>query len=219
MNPLRKTLSSFLLFLAIGCGSSRQPQATTIILDSKPGESKGTLGASQQKTDLGTKDEKTKPVEVSRDQQKLQKKYAALLGVAPEQITNIRLYQFIDEWLNTPYLWGGDSKAGIDCSAFMQKLYDKVYDIYIPRTSPEQFFSKWIDRFASTKNLSEGDLVFFKTLKGKPITHVGFYVGNRMFVNSSSSKGVSFGNLDDQYWQTKYVAAGRIKQQLIKRLR
>lgn len=149
----------------------------------------------------------------------IRQKYAVHLHTTPQSLTNIRLYLFIDEWINTPYLWGGMDKKGIDCSAFMQKLYDEVYNIYIPRTSVQQFFAKWVDRFSSSASLSEGDLVFFKTIKGNPITHVGFYLGNRMFVNSSSSKGVSLGNLDDPYWATKYVGAGRIKQKMVTKIR
>jgi murein DD-endopeptidase / murein LD-carboxypeptidase len=142
----------------------------------------------------------------------LQVKYAGYLNVTPEKITNTRLYTFIDEWLYTPYKWGGMDKHGIDCSAFMQKLLQQVYNIHIPRTSVDQFFHDWVDRFGSAEYLAEGDLVFFKTIKGKLISHVGLYLGNRMFVNSSSSKGVSIGNLDDPYWKAKYVAAGRLKR-------
>lgn len=142
----------------------------------------------------------------------LQIKYAAYLHITPEKITNIPLYTFIDEWMHTPYKWGGTDKRGIDCSAFMQRLLLAVYNISIPRTSVEQFFHDWINRFGSTEYLAEGDLVFFKTMDGKLISHVGLYLNNRMFINASSSKGVSIGNLDDPYWKNKYVAAGRLKQ-------
>src|SRR5450432_1790214 len=141
----------------------------------------------------------------------LQKKYAVYLGVEPAQITNIRLYQFIDNWLNTPYKWGGTTKRGIDCSSLIQQLLLDVYNISIPRTSVDQFFTQWIDKFGSTQYLSEGDLVFFRTNQEKIVSHVGLYLGNRMFVNSSSSKGVSIANLDDPYWRKMYVGAGRVK--------
>jgi lipoprotein Spr len=142
----------------------------------------------------------------------LQVKYARYLNVPPDQIRNLALYRFIDRWLNTPYKWGGTDAHGIDCSAFLQRLLSEVYEIEIPRTSVQQFFDEWIDRFGSTKYLAEGDLVFFQTLgEDKLITHVGFYLDNRMFVNSSSSKGVSIACLDDPYWKKHFVAAGRIK--------
>jgi lipoprotein Spr len=141
----------------------------------------------------------------------LQAKYARFLNTAPQEIQNIRLYQFIDQWLYTPYKWGGEDERGIDCSAFMQKLLFQVYKIEIPRTSVQQFFTEWIDRFGSTKYLSEGDLVFFRTMDDKIISHVGLYLNNRMFVNSSSSKGVSIACLDDPYWKRCFVGAGRVK--------
>ena len=141
----------------------------------------------------------------------IQIRYAGYLKIEPQQIQNIKLYSFIDQWMATPYKWGGTDAAGIDCSAFIQRVLAQVYNIQIPRTSVQQFFNEWIDKFGSTEYLSEGDLVFFRTDNEKLISHVGMYLKNRMFVNSSSSKGVSIACLDDPYWKSKYVAAGRIK--------
>jgi cell wall-associated NlpC family hydrolase len=141
----------------------------------------------------------------------IQVRYAGYLKIEPQQIQNIKLYSFIDQWMATPYKWGGTDASGIDCSAFIQRALAEVYSIQIPRTSVQQFFNDWIDKFGSTEYLSEGDLVFFRTDNEKLISHVGMYLKNRMFVNSSSSKGVSIGCLDDPYWKRCYVAAGRIK--------
>jgi NlpC/P60 family len=141
----------------------------------------------------------------------IQVRYAGYLKIEPQQIQNIRLYSFIDQWMATPYKWGGTDAAGIDCSAFIQRVLAEVYHIQIPRTSVQQFFNDWIEKFGSTEYLSEGDLVFFRTDNEKLISHVGMYLKNRMFVNSSSSKGVSIACLDDPYWKRCYVAAGRIK--------
>lgn len=143
--------------------------------------------------------------------QAIQVKYGKLLGIAPDSIRNLRLYQFIDEWMGTPYKWGGTTKKGIDCSAFMQRLLLDVYGLNIPRTSEQQFFDQLTDRFKMKKYAFEGDLVFFRTMKGKYISHVGLYLTNNMFVNSSSSGGVSIASLNNPYWKSKYVAAGRIK--------
>jgi len=141
----------------------------------------------------------------------LQLKYSKYINVPPKQITNLQLYHVIDYWLNTPYKWGGTDEKGIDCSAFVQKLLVDGYGIYIQRTSNDQFLGELMNRFASTKHLSEGDLVFFKTLdNGMPVTHVGMYLDNDFFVNSSSSKGVSIASLKDPYWSNRYVAAGRV---------
>jgi len=145
----------------------------------------------------------------------LKAKYAGYLGVRPDHITNIALYKFIDSWMDTPYLWGGDDKKGIDCSALMQLLLDSVYAIKIPRTSVEQFYARWIDKFRSTKHLSEGDLIFFKTIGDNVVSHVGLYLDNGKFINSSSSKGVSIASLNDPYWSSRLVGAGRINLSLL----
>ena len=154
----------------------------------------------------------TKPV--AKEHNAIQIKYAGILQTKPEQIANLKLYQFIDNWMGTPYKWGGTDKRGIDCSAFIQKLLDTAYNITIPRTSIEQFFVLYIDRFASKKHLYEGDLVFFTTIGENVVSHVGMYLHNNMFINASS-KGVSIGKLDDPYWEKRYVAAGRVKVNLL----
>jgi lipoprotein Spr len=141
----------------------------------------------------------------------IQLKYASYLRVQPEQLKDVALYHFIERWLHTPYKWGGIDERGIDCSAFLQRLYADVYLIQIPRTSIQQFFAEKVELFKSEKYLSEGDLVFFRTMNNKFISHVGLYLHNDMFVNSSSSKGVSIASLKDPYWKKRYVAAGRLK--------
>jgi lipoprotein Spr len=140
----------------------------------------------------------------------LRAKYAKMMNVTIDSITNVKLYSFVDEWLYTPYKWGGSDKRGIDCSAFIQKLLIQVYGVNIPRTAVDQFFTKNVEKFRRSRYLSEGDLVFFHTVDERTISHVGVYLCNRMFVNACS-KGVIIGNLDDNYWQKKYVSAGRIK--------
>lgn len=140
----------------------------------------------------------------------LKTKYAACLSTIPDSIRNVKLYSFIDRWLNTPYKWGGMDEQGIDCSAFIQRLFNDVYDIKIPRTSFEQLLAKYVEVYSSPKYLAEGDIIFFRTLKDKIVSHVGIYLQNGMFVNSSSSKGVSIASLQLPYWKTKYVACGRI---------
>jgi lipoprotein Spr len=145
-------------------------------------------------------------------EQRLRVKYAAWLKTTPDSLENIALYRFIDKWMNTPYRWGGTDEKGIDCSAFMQRLLQDVYNIPVPRTSMQQFFTKNVEPFHDGHYFAEGDLVFFATVPGKPVSHVGFYLQNRVFVNASSSQGVSLANLDDPYWKKRYVAAGRVKK-------
>lgn len=140
----------------------------------------------------------------------LQIKYSKYLNVEPYEIINLRLYAFIDKWLNTPYKWGGTDKNGIDCSAFVELLLNEIYNMNLPRTSFQQFFDEHVDKFSSNEYLTEGDLVFFRTIKGTVVSHVGLYLQNNMFVNAASH-GVSIASLNDPYWSKRFIAAGRAK--------
>lgn len=139
----------------------------------------------------------------------IQQKYAAILGVLPQTIKNFTLYNFVEEWYGVRYRMGGDSKNGIDCSAFVRRLYENVFCTNLVRTAFEQFntcqFVKSLD------SVKEGDLVFFKT-KGNRITHVGIYLMNDFFVHASSTRGVMISSLNDEYWGRRYAGAGIIKK-------
>lgn len=147
----------------------------------------------------------------------LQKKYAEILEVAPEEITNTDLYTFIDEWMGTTYLWGGETKAGIDCSSFTQRLFMVVYDWYIERTAQDQMDSEATKTFAGIQFFEEGDLVFFRAHDdlSKTINHVGVYLGNNKFVSATSTRGksgnsgVKITDLSDPYWTKRFFAGGR----------
>jgi lipoprotein Spr len=144
-------------------------------------------------------------------ERKLMAKYASWLKVSSDSLSNVVLYAFIDKWLKTPYKYGGNDESGIDCSAFIQRLLNDVYNIQVPRTSAQQFFTKNVEAFHDKSYFSEGDLVFFSTVPGTPISHVGMYLKNRYFINASTSSGVSLANLDDPYWKKRFVAAGRVR--------
>jgi lipoprotein Spr len=134
----------------------------------------------------------------------LQFKYALLMDMEVEEIKNIGLFKAIDLWLGTRYKFGGSTKSGIDCSAFMQTLFTSVYGITLPRTAREQYgFTRRISR----AELKEGDLVFFNTIGG--VSHVGMYLQNNKFVHASTS-GVTISDLYDDYYSKKFIGGGRI---------
>lgn len=138
-------------------------------------------------------------------------KYGAYLKIDPDSLSNYTLYAFIDKWMKTPYKYGGNDEKGIDCSGFIQRLLNDVYNIQVPRTSAQQFFTKNVEPFHGKNYFSEGDLVFFCTVPGQPISHVGMFLHNQYFINASTSSGVSIANLDDPYWKKRFVAAGRVR--------
>jgi hypothetical protein len=134
----------------------------------------------------------------------LQFKYCTLLDTNVEAIKNIKLYNFIDGWMDTRYRYGGTNRSGIDCSAFADSLINNVYNINLPRTAHEQYD---VCQKLTRDNLLEGDLVFFNTMGG--VSHVGVYLGNGYFVHSSIH-GVTINNLSDDYYNRKFICGGRI---------
>ena len=138
----------------------------------------------------------------------LQFKYAQLMDVDVEQVTNTKLYTVIENWWATRYHYGGTSKRGIDCSAFTGTLLNETFGLSLPRTAREQYAQ--CDKI-QRDNLAEGDLVFFNTRGG--VSHVGVYLANGYFVHSSVHGGVTINSLDEDYYNRKYIGGGRVNQQ------
>lgn len=136
----------------------------------------------------------------------LQFKYAILLNLPVESILNSRLLLFLDNWYGTPYRYGGTSRKGIDCSAFVNYFMAAVYGVTIPRNSKDQYNAA---KKIKKKQLEEGDLIFFNTRGG--ISHVGVYVSNNKFAHASTSSGVTLSDLDDDYFAKRYIGSGRVR--------
>ena len=108
-------------------------------------------------------------------------------------------------WRGVRHRYGGTSRRGVDCSAFVQLTFSDVFRMQIPRTTREQ--SK-LGKRVSKRKLVPGDLVFFKT--GWLGRHVGVYVGGGTFIHASESKGVTRSSLQDHYWRKRYWKARRL---------
>lgn len=128
--------------------------------------------------------------------------------IAAGQATDACLLDFIEDWYGVPYRFGGTTRNGIDCSAFVQELYGNVYQMSVRRTSREQFATS--EYVKNHKELEEGDLVFFK-IRTRDISHVGVYLGDGKFVHASQSRGVVISDLDHVYWKKYYVGGGKIR--------
>ncbi len=136
-------------------------------------------------------------------------KYADMIEEDAHDINNYPLYRFIDQWYGAKYKYGGSDMSGIDCSAFSQKLYDKVYGTGIVRTAKEQ--RKSSERIKDYDDATEGDLVFFRIHRIR-VSHVGVYLANGYFVHASRSHGVTISNLNTPYWRRRYAGCGRMQK-------
>ena len=122
-----------------------------------------------------------------------------------ENSVNKNFSKFYKEWKGVKYKFGGNSKRGIDCSAFIQKAYKKTLNIKIPRTTLQQ--SKK-GKSIRKSQLKLGDLVFFKT--GRNSRHVGIYMEDGKFMHASTKKGVTISRLDNIYFNKHYWKSQRI---------
>lgn len=107
-------------------------------------------------------------------------------------------------FLGVPYVFGGSSPAGFDCSAYVQHVYATI-GIALPRTADAQYEVGG----PAIGGPAPGDLVFFQTYT-EGVSHVGIYLGNGEFVHASSSHGVMVSRLSEAYWASRYLGAKRL---------
>jgi cell wall-associated NlpC family hydrolase len=119
-----------------------------------------------------------------------------------------RMDTFVKQWLHVPYLHGGESKNGVDCSGFSRRLLQEVYGIHIPRQAQEQYIQ---GEKISVSRLRAGDLVFFSEDRGQVIDHVGVYMGEGRFVHASVSEGVIISQLKEEYYYARFSGACRYR--------
>lgn len=116
------------------------------------------------------------------------------------------LNYYLDEWLGVPYKYGGMSKRGVDCSGLTTIIFKDVYSIELPRTARDQYIK---GRKIGLNQIREGDLVFFRGVRGSGIDHVGIYLSEGEFVHASISGGVIISNLNDDYYNDRFVGVCR----------
>ncbi|MEW6616131.1 MAG: NlpC/P60 family protein [Thermodesulfobacteriota bacterium] len=110
------------------------------------------------------------------------------------------------KFLNIPYRFGGNSLNGIDCSAFVKKVYGMI-DINLPRSAREQFSE---GNSVVKEELSVGDLVFFRTYASFP-SHVGIYLGDNLFIHASSiDKKVTIDSLETPYYMKRFIGGKKV---------
>ncbi len=121
------------------------------------------------------------------------------------------LVRVAKSFLGLRYTRGGTSINGLDCSAFVQRVF-KVFGIELPRTTREQF---QVGYAVSRHDLRRGDLVFFKRGQISQPGHVGIYLGNGQFIHTSLKRGrIVIDNLENRYYSCHFIGARRIEEEV-----
>lgn len=116
-----------------------------------------------------------------------------------------RLWQHYRQWERVPYRYGGVSRSGVDCSAFVQIAFNQKFGVSVPRTTRDQMR---IGAKVSLSRLKVGDMIFFKT--GHRTFHNGIYLGKQQFMHASSSRGVMISSIEQNYWAKRFYMARRV---------
>ena len=127
-----------------------------------------------------------------------------------KQAENIKLYNEVFKWYRTCYRYGGNSDHGIDCSHFVNMLYEKIYGKTLgPSAGAILTQCKLLKK--GLTDAQEGDILFFKIKKGQ-ISHVGIYLQNNKFAHASTHAGVIISDMEESYYKKHFYKVGRVEQ-------
>jgi peptidoglycan endopeptidase LytE len=179
--------------------STLQPEQTVLPQRSVP-------DAEEEREESGIREDGVAPARVENEQGK-DALPEPLAKWANSEERNL-FVRVVKNFLGVPYRLGGSTLKGIDCSAFVKKIYE-IFNTTLPRTVREQFR---IGKSVAEEELQEGDLVFFNARRSS-ISHVGIYIGNREFVHASSqNRQVKVDSLDMPYFNKHFLRGVRVRE-------
>lgn len=194
--------------LLTSCGSTANMSSTTTNLANRSFAPETKFFSAQNKL-INKRAIEVSPIEIKPEAQSL-----AVLNTIIDETNAIftdLLLQEAETYLGTPYRYGGTTRRGIDCSAFVKNVFS-MFNKNLPRVSADQAREGYR---VSTDELKEGDLVFFATKGRGRVTHVGIVHGKNengvvQFIHSSTSKGVVITPITDSYWGKRYLYGKRV---------
>ncbi|MCJ7690668.1 MAG: C40 family peptidase, partial [Clostridiaceae bacterium] len=142
------------------------------------------------------KDTQSKPKEVESKQENND-------GISGDEVV-----AYASKFMGVPYVWGGSTPAGFDCSGLVQYVY-KNFGINMPRTTMDQVN---VGTSVSINNLQKGDLIYFRMNASDPnqVSHVGIYIGNNKFMHSPKPGDVAKTSEINSYYTDHFAKARRM---------
>jgi cell wall-associated NlpC family hydrolase len=197
------------LILLEGCGSSSPRFADKEKkTETKATERKGTRFSSreaEEETKENTK--KVDPTEIENIKSGA-RDFKKEKNPAIKPLDQSKMMREISKYMGVPYVHGGASTQGMDCSGYTMTVFKNAMGITLPRSASEQ---AKVGTSVKYENLKFGDLVFFNTT-GEGDSHVGIYLGDDLFAHASVTLGVTISSLESFYYQKRYEEARRVIQ-------
>lgn len=110
-----------------------------------------------------------------------------------------------EEWEGTPYVLGGSGINGVDCSSFIQIVFERHFGMNMPRNTRQQIRE---GRGVRRSAVRPGDLIFFRTTRRD--LHVGIAVNEEEFLHASTSSGVMISSINERYWASRFLGIRRV---------
>ena len=128
---------------------------------------------------------------------------------APVSAGSSEIVAYALQFVGVPYVWGGESPRGFDCSGFTLYVYRK-FGISLPHSAEGQFSSRYGAIISNQSDLRPGDLVFFVNTYKRGISHVGIYAGDGMVLQAlTPGRGLTAVSMHSSYWSPRYYAGLR----------
>lgn len=174
--------------------------------------SSGTKGANVYKNSKELVATSTLMKKTTISKNSLESLSSSLIGYTPSsnnssEMISDEVMSKVIEYLNIPYVWGGTSTRGFDCSGFVQNVMYQALGIMLPRTSYEQ---SNVGEPVNVGELKFGDLLFFDTMNKGRVSHVGIYLSDGYFAHSGSKTGVIVASLNSDFYSRTFLKAKRV---------